>query len=231
MDRRRFLSAGGALALAACAGPRLGEYEPTTVEAPQRRAGDSWTFRRIDGYNGLPRNVLTRTVSAASPSGFRVVTVDENGATRDDALFEAPGVQVSGLLSEDGPIAGLFEPRLIVYDFPLYSGKAWRQGLYRIYGSGFRAYLSHSSRVEGWQDIPAGGRTYRALAIRRLFNFGPRNEFTPQWPLYRSETEWYVPELRGPASLQSDEWLQAPPGRINWPGNRFVSTLESFRLA
>jgi hypothetical protein len=129
MDRRAFLAAGGALALGACAAPRLGEYEPTVVEAPQWRAGDSWTFRRIDGYNGLPRDVLTRTVSAVSPSGIRFITVDQNGATRDDTLFEAPGVQVSGLLSEDGPIAGLFEPRLVLYDFPLHSGKEWRQGL------------------------------------------------------------------------------------------------------
>lgn len=230
MDRRAFLSAGGALALAACAAPRRGDYEGTLVEAPQWRAGDSWTFRRIDGYNGLPRNVLTRTVSAVSPGGIRFVTVDENGATHDDALFEAPGVEVSGVLSEDGPIAGMFEPRLVVYDFPLYSGKEWRQGLYRIYGSGFRSYLSHSSRAEGWEDVAMAGRTYRALLIRRMFNLGPRDSFTPYRPLYREETEWYVPELRGPASLRSNEWYAAPPGRFTWPGYRFVCTLESFRL-
>ncbi|HZR69712.1 MAG TPA: hypothetical protein VFB01_11735 [Burkholderiales bacterium] len=230
MDRRAFLAAGGALALGACAAPRLGEYEPTVVEAPQWRAGDSWTFRRIDGYNGLPRDVLTRTVSAVSPAGIRFVTVDQNGATRDDALFEAPGVQVSGLLSEDGPIAGLFEPRLVLYDFPLYSGKAWRQGLYRIYGSGFRSYLSHTSRAEGWEGIAVGARTYRAILIHRTFNFGPRDSFTPR-PLYHDETEWYVPELRGTASLRTNEWLQAPPGGFSWPGYRFVYSLESFRLA
>src|SRR3954469_16885499 len=177
MDRRGFFSATGALALAACAAPQRGDYEATVVEAPQWRAGDSWTFRRIDGYNGVPRHVLTRTVSAVSPAGIRFVTVDENGAAHDDAVFEAPGVQVSGLLSEDGPIAGLFEPRLLVYDFPLYSGKAWRQGLYRIYGSGFRAYLSHQSRAEGWEDISIGARTYRALVIRRFFNLGARDSF------------------------------------------------------
>lgn len=230
MDRRRFLSAGGALALAACAGPRLGSYESTVVEAPQWRAGDSWTFRRTDGYNGLPRHVLTRTVSAAGPGGIRFVTVDETGATHDDALFESPGVQVSGLLSEDGPIAGLFEPRLVVYDFPLHSGKAWRQGLYRIYGSGFRAWLSHESRAEGWEDIAVGARTYRALLIRRFFNLGARDSFTRR-PLYREELEWYVPELRGPASLRTNEWFPAPPGAFfSWPGDRFVYALESFRL-
>lgn len=230
MDRRAFLSAGGALALAACATPPRGDYEATVVEAPQWRAGDSWTFRRVDGYNGLPRNVLTRTVSAVSPSGIRFVTMNENGAVRDDALFEAPGVQVSGVLSEDGPIAGLFEPRLVVYDFPLHSGKEWRQSVTRVYGSGFRSYLGHASRAEGWEDVEAGGRTYRALVIRRLFNLGPRDSFTPYRPLYHEETEWYVPELRGTASLRTNEWYEAPPGSFNWPGYRFVYTLESFRL-
>jgi hypothetical protein len=231
MDRRAFLSAGGALALAACAAPLRGDYEGTVVEAPQWRAGDSWTFRRIDGYNGLPRHVLTRTVSAVSPSGVRFVTVDEDGATHDDALFDAPGVQASGVLSEDGPIAGMFEPRLVVYDFPLHSGKDWRQGLYRIYGSGFRSYLSHRSRAEGWEDVAVGGRTYRALIISRFFNLGPRDSFTPYRPLYREETEWYVPELRGPVGLRTNEWYPAPPGHMfSWPGDRFVYTLESFRL-
>jgi hypothetical protein len=230
MDRRAFLTAGGALALAACATPPRGDYEATVVEAPQWRPGDSWTFRRIDGYNGLPRNVLTRTVSAVSPSGIRFVTVDENGSVRDDALFEAPGVQVSGTLSEDGPIAGVFEPRLLVYDFPLQSGKEWRQQLNRVYGSGFRSYMSHSSRAEGWENVATGGRSYRALVIRRFFNFGPRDSFTYYRPLYHEETEWYVPELRGPASLRSDEWYGAPPGSFTWPGYRFVYTLELFRL-
>ena len=120
MNRRAFLAAGGALALGACAAPRLGEYEPTVVEAPQWRAGDSWTFRRIDGYNGL-------------------------------------------------------------------------------------------------------------ILIRRTFNFGARDPFTRR-PLVHDETEWYVPELRGTASLRTDEWLQAPPGGFSWPGYRFVYTLDSFRL-
>ena len=69
-----------------------------------------------------------------------------------------------GGLSEDGPIAGLFEPRLVIYDFPLHSGKEWRQGLYRIYGSGFRSYLSHTSRAEGWEE---GERRYRQAVHQR----------------------------------------------------------------
>ena len=200
------------------------------VEAPQWRLGDSWTFRRIDGYNGLPRNVLTRTVSAISPSGIRFVTADENGAVHDDALFDAPGVQVSGTLSEDGPIAGLFEPRLVTYDFPLHSGKEWGQHLYRIYGSGFRTFMTASSRAEGWEDVSAGNRTYRALVIHRQYNLGPRDSFTPDRPLQREEFEWYAPELRGPVSMRTYEWYAAPPGRRIWPGYRFDYALESFRL-
>jgi hypothetical protein len=231
MDRRAFLSAGGALALVACARP-LGDFEDTSVAAPQWHERDSWTFRREDGYNRRPRGVLTRTVVAVNPSGsHRVVTTDENGVVRDDALFDAPGVQVSGVLSEDGPVGGLFEPRLIVYDFPLQSGKDWRQSLFRSSGSGMRIFMTVSSRVEGWEQVSAGDHSYRAIIVRRQLNMGARDHTTTSRPLLREEIEWYVPELRGPARLRTNEWYTSVTGRDTWPGFRFVYTLESFRLA
>lgn len=229
MDRRTFLAAGGALALGACATPPRGVFESTAVPAPQWRAGDSWTFRRTDGYNGLERGVLTRTVEAADPTRIRFVTRDEHGRVLDDALFEAPGVEVSGTLSENGPVAGTFTPRLIQYDFPLASGKQWRQDFTRTDANGYRIGATASTHVEGWEDVGARDKTRRALVIHRSFMLGPKNPFTR--PLNREEVEWYAPDLRGPARLRVYEWYTPPPGGFTYRGDYFLYALESFRLA
>lgn len=231
MDRRTFLAAGGALALTACATPPRGVYDVTAVSAPQWRPGDSWTFRRTDGYNKLPRGVLTRTVEGITPQGIRFITRDEVGRPLYEGLFEPAGVELAGTLSEDGPVRGTFTPPLVIYDFPLTAGKQWQQTIVRVDGNGFRTRMTTSMRVEGWEDIRTADKSYRALIIHRRFNLGPKDSFTG--PMYRDELEWYAPELRGPVHMLTDEWFLE---RRDWflgaimPGDRFVYELQSFRL-
>jgi hypothetical protein len=231
MDRRSFLCAGGAFLLSACATQPRGAAESTQVPAPPWRVGDSWTYRRVDGYNSLPRGLLTRQVRAVEPNGLRFVTTDEAGRVHDDALFLAPGIQTFGTLSEDGPVVGAFTPPLTIYDFPLYSGKAWRQQLHRTDANGYRTYMTAGCQVEGWEDVPTPTRNYRAIVVHRQFMLGPKDPFTP--PLYRDETEWYVPELRGAAALHSSEWWYYPHIGLfqTEPRDRFVSSLETFQLS
>jgi hypothetical protein len=232
MDRRTFLHAGGALALAACATPRRGEFEAAAVPAPQWRVGDSWTFRRTDGYNGLPRGVLTRRVESIDPGGIRFITVDEIGRVHDDALFESPGIEVSGTLSEDTPRIGTFAPPLRMYEFPLVSGKEWRQAVHRTDSNGYRIYMTASIGVEGWEEVRAGDKAYRALVIRRTFMLGPGYSYPYFRNLNREEVEWYVPELRSPARIRTYEWYPPHAGGLGiYPGNFFHDALESFRLA
>src|SRR3989304_499331 len=73
-DRRTFLSASGPLALSACATPPLGSSEATQVPAPRWSIGESWTYRRIDAYNGLDRGVITRAAEPVTEKGIRLVT-------------------------------------------------------------------------------------------------------------------------------------------------------------
>jgi len=230
MKRRTFLTASSALLLSACATPPRGGFDATEVPAPQWRVGDSWTFRRSDGYNSLPRGVLTRTVESVDRNGIRFVTTNEAGGVLDDALFESPGIEKSGTLSEDGPVKGVFTPPLRIYDFPLVSGKRWRQSLVRTDANGFRTGTSVSVRIEGWEEARAGDKGYRALVIRRNFMLGPKDSFSGI--LYREEVEWYVPELRGAARMQVAEVISARRNvHARIPGDRFLYALEVFRLA
>jgi len=230
VKRRAFLTAAGALAVSACATPPLGAFDASQVPAPAWRAGDRWTYRRTDGYNGLARGVLTRTVESADTGGIRFVTRNETGAVLDDARFGSPGDQASGTLSEDGPVRGTFAPPLRMYDFPLFSGKRWGQSLVRTDAWGFRTFMRASVRVEGWEDVRAGDRTYRSIVIRRNLVLGPKDFFSGI--LYREELEWYAPELRGAAHKRTDEMIDEGGEMFGWlPGDRFVYALESFRLA
>ena len=232
MKRRTFLAAGSALLLSACATPPRGSFDATVVPAPQWRVGDSWTFRRTDGYNGVPRGVLTRLVESVDKNGIRFVTRNEVGSVLDEAQFESPGIEISGTLSEDGPVKGVFSPHLRVVDYPLVSGKEWRQSIIRTDANGFRTPMAASVRIEGWEQARAGGKSYRALIVRRNFVLGEKDPFVGSsfsGILHREEVEWYVPELRGAARIQVTEFILT---RHAWiPGDRFLYALENFRLA
>lgn len=235
MKRRTFLTAGSALVLSACATPPRGGFDATEVPAPQWRVGDSWTFRRTDGYNGVPRGVLTRSVESVDQNGIGFVTRNEAGSVLDEALFESPGIEISGTLSEDGPVKGVFTPPLRMVDYPLASGKEWRQSLVRTDANGFRTPMTASVRIEGWEQARAGDKSYRALVIRRNFILGPNNAFIGSMYygiLHREEVEWYVPELRGAARMQVTEFINTRRTRHAWvSGDRFLYALEMFRLA
>ncbi|MGB7541731.1 MAG: hypothetical protein WBM28_06930 [Burkholderiales bacterium] len=229
MKRRTFLASGSALLLSACATPFLGNVNATEVPAPRWRAGDNWTFRRTDGFNGLPRGVLTRTVESVEQDVVRFVTRNETGIVLDEALFAFPGAEVSGTLTEYGPAWGTFTPPLRMYDFPLISGKEWRQSVVRTDAGGFRSFVDASIRTEGWEEGRAGDKTYQALVIRRNLVLGPTDPFFGI--LHREELEWYVPELRGAMKMRISEYISSRSMLHLLPGDRFHYALESFRLA
>jgi hypothetical protein len=227
-SRRTFLVAGGALTLSACATTPLGSPESTEVAAPRWSPGDSWSYSTMDGYNGLDRGIVTRTVQSVGADGIRVVKLYRGGAVAEDELFESPGVQIAGMLSNEGPYhGGTFDPHLIRYDFPLRSGKAWAQTLWRTDANKSRYYSTASTRVEGWEDVQSGGKTYRAIIVRRTMYVG--ESYTQGGRLHREELDWYVPELRAYARQRIFEWRAYSIGIE--PAERLNVQLESFKLA
>jgi len=241
MDRRSFLVSAGALALAGCAmrpAPR-GVYELTEVPAPTYRVGDRWIYKRTDGYNGLPRGTLTREVRAVEENGIRIVTQDEHGHILDDARYEAPGLQLAGTFTEDGPMFGRCQTPFREYDFPLVAGKEWRDAFYldRDDPGGIRNYVTASLYAEGWEDIQVAGQSFHALVLRRSLNLGEKSFW--YGTMYRYETEWYVPALRSFARMETIEeyYDRSGGGRRGGGGgglrngDRFLWELESFRLA
>ncbi len=231
--RRAFLLAGGAALLGACAPRPVGVHQATEVPAPTWRVHDRWTYRRTDLYRGLDAGTLTREVVARGADGvLQVVTRDQAGRVLDDARFTAPGLLVSGTLSEDGPVAGSFAPPIELYAFPLASGKAWRQSFTRTDSGGLRRPGSVAASAEGWETVRAAGREHRALAIRRRWNLGPKDSFHGE--LFRSELEWYAPEVGGAVRLSVSESFFERPNQVlgeMMPGARYLYELVSVTAA
>jgi hypothetical protein len=231
--RRALLLAGGAALLGACAPRSAGVYETTEVPTPSWRVGDQWVYHRTDTYRGLDAGTLTREVVARSADGVLQVTMrDQDRRLLDDARFNPPGRLLSGTLSEDGPVTGSFNPPLEVYAFPLASGKAWRQAFTRTDSGGLRRYGTVASGAQGWETVRGAGREYRALAIRREYNLGPKDSF--HGDSLRSELEWYAPEVRGAVRLNISEVFFERPNDVlrgTMPGARYLYELVSFRGA
>jgi hypothetical protein len=236
MNRRNFLAAAGALTLAGCAAPApRGVYETTEIPAPGYRVGDTWTYRRRDAYNGLPRGMLTRSVTAMDDRGIHISTRNEHGNIIDDAIFQAPGLQLAGTFSEDGPMIGRCDPPYRRYDFPLVAGKRWRQDFYlhRTDLGGTRNYVDTSMYAEGWEDIAVGDRSYHALILRRQLNLGQKSFF--EGDMYRYETEWYAPAVRSFVRWHTrEEFYRLGGGRRGGGltlenGDRFIYELESYQ--
>lgn len=196
-SRRAFLGAIGAVAIAGCAHRTLGSPDPIVAVAPDWKAGEAWTYGRVDGYTRLDAgSPVTRRITAHA-SGLRLVDATVSGGVINEAVFADPNALLYGTLSELGPMRGRFDPALRYYDFPLHAGKRWRQSGYRIDEAGFRDFMTLDAWVEGWEAFEAGGRPVRALAIRRELMLGrlPPSFGTVVGHAYRSDTEWYAPEL------------------------------------
>lgn len=230
-DRRTFLAATAALVLPGCAARPLGTLESTPVPAPGWRVGDRWTYRRTDGYTKLDAgSPVTRRVAELSAAGARVPETTTWGTFVSDSVWANPNDLFSGTLSEYGPITGRFDPPLRLYDFPLVSGKRWQQQLHRIDQAGFRYFMTLSAWVEGWDTMTVGGRAVRVVAVRREMLLGqlPPSLGTSVGNAYRSDTEWYAPELESFVRLNQMERYQPNRGQFGTaPGNWFVWQLQS----
>ena len=234
MDRRTFVAGMGAVALAGCAPAKpLGVYETTEVPAPAWKPGTRWTYKRTDRFTKLSRGTLTRSVVAVENGRFRLTTLNENGVLLDDAIFTEPGIQIAGTLSEEGPMIGGFDPLWRRYDFPLVTGKRWKDRFYinRTDNQGQQNFVQLSSWAEGWENIEVGGQTHRAIILRRSWNLGPRSFWNGT--LYRDEIEWYIPQLGAPARwITTEEYYYGPTYRLSdlVKGDHFLYLLENFHL-
>jgi len=199
------------------------------VAAPVLRAGDTWTYRHIDGYNKLDVGTVSSIVEAAGPDGVRLVTRSVNGLVNFESTYAGPGQLASGTLSERA--AGAMHPPLQLKRYPLREGERWKQNVVRDdVMSREKRVTEMRVRVIGWDNVKVPAGEFRALLIERAFELGDYDPF--RGPTLRYEKEWYAPEVKGTVKLEVfEEYFESRYSRLGSPapGTRATYELLSYK--
>ncbi|MGB8435807.1 MAG: hypothetical protein WCE38_16250 [Burkholderiales bacterium] len=200
------------------------------VVAPVLQAGDTWTYRHIDGYNKLDVGTVSSVVEAAGPNEVRLATRSVNGLVNFESTYAGPGQLASGTLSERA--AGAMHPPLQLTRYPLREGERWVQNVVRDdVMSREKRETEMRVRVIGWETVKVPAGEFRALLIERAFELGDYDPF--RGPTLRYEREWYAPEVKGPVKLEVfEEYFESRYSRLGLPapGTRATYELLSYKV-
>lgn len=200
------------------------------VGAPEYVAGEAWTYREINGFNNIERNTVVREVTGVSGGVAQMRTLTADGRLVDEAVL-AGGTLRDGWLSDRA--AGVLDPGLDLRPFPLNAGNAWTQRVTRI-DRQFkdRRAVRVDGKVLGWETVKVPAGEFKAIKLERQMYLGDADPFRQQ--TIRTETEWYVPELKAAAKLQVREFYSEGsnlvPARFQ-PGDWFIRELTGFKRA
>lgn len=221
----RFSFLTGLLAAALVAAPAFA----ADVAAPALSAGDTWTYRHIDGYNKLNVGTLSSAVQVSGARDIRLVTRSDNGTTGFESIYAGPGLLASGMLSERA--VGAMNPPLKLTPYPLREGEEWTQKVVRDdVMSREKRVTALRGKVIGWQTVKVPAGEFRALLIERAFELGDYDPF--RGPTLRYEKEWYAPDVKGTVKLEVfEEYFEHRYSRMGIPaaGTRAIYELVSFK--
>ncbi len=198
------------------------------VEAPSYRAGESWTYREINGYNNIERATVVREVAQADGT-VRIVTKFGDGKLISDAVYPTPGALHSGALNDRA--RGTFEPALAMTPYPLAEGQRWSERAVRsdeVWKERRRTRVD--GRIRGWETVRVPMGEFKALRIERVIYVGDQDPFRSETT--REEIEWYVPELKMPVKLQVREFYRDDPYDLTrriYSGDWFIHELTAMK--
>lgn len=169
------------------------------VAAPTLTAGDTWTYRHIDGYNKLAVGTVTSIVQTSGARDIRLVTSSTAGTTQSESTYSGPGLLASGILSARAE--GKMNPPLKLTPYPLREGEKWTQHVVRSDAmSKEPRSMEIRGKVIGWETVKVPAGEFRALRIERWINLADYDAF--RGPTWRWEIEWYSPDVKGPVKVQ-----------------------------
>ncbi len=208
------------LAALACSAPAF-----AAIDAPQYAPGDTWSFRKVDGYNHETQGTYTHTVSAVAAGGISVERRSSDGKLLDTVTLAAPGLLSAGRLNARA--RGSLEPALQLLPFPLEEGKRWRQSVARVDPAAYgKREVKVYGRVQGWEMVKVPAGEFRALKIVRELFLGDEDSFRGQTKL--TQHLWYVPELRNLVKVQN--WEEYHEDKRDVVGPYYQGTREIFEL-
>jgi hypothetical protein len=194
MDRRAFLGAVSATALASCVS--VGGTAGPPVPAPAPRVGDRWVYNARDGFRVPVLWTETHEVVSVAANAIEVRVVLK-GETIDTVRTEhllAPGIVASGAVFNNDETRD-FTPPLERYRFPLTFGDSWTQDLRNAVSplNGQRPQINRFVRVGGVENVTTAAGTFDAVLMRTIMSVDDNNPF--RWPFQCNYLTWYAPAV------------------------------------
>ena len=176
MDRRSFLLATSAAAVAGCVS--VGGAPGAPAPAPTYRVGDRWVYRGKDGFRTPVLWEETHEVVGIGAEGI-VFRITQRGPGIDTVRTErlsAPGVVTVGAVFDAE--TRVFRTPLERYKFPLTPGATWRQSLDNYNESMQKDDpLQRWVTVGGWQKIATPAGAFDAILMRVFMQLNLNDPF------------------------------------------------------
>lgn len=193
MDRRSFVFATPALALAACVS--VGGSAGPPAPAPVFRVGDRWVYSAMDGYRVPVFWIETHDVVSADAQGIDV-RVTLQGPTMNYTRMErllSPGVVISGEVYDNTETRG-FKTPLVRYQFPLTPGATWTQNLANADSTNeLTSQINRYVKVGGYAQVATPAGTFNAILMRILMGVDDNNPF--RFPTQCNYELWWAPDV------------------------------------
>jgi hypothetical protein len=204
LDPRHTLVLALALLLPACAGMNLNQNFPP-AEAAVPAPGERWTYRVVNGYNGLEVGKMAYEVVSAAGDRFEVrVTDGKSGRSQTRAFLRGwnpesgqypVGLAMGGLwngILPGGPVRYL--PPLPDFRFPLAPGKSWSETVAAADPvTGQQIPVKVVGRVQGMERIRVPAGEFDTIkVIRDLYYQDSTWWRTSVW---QTSTDWFAPSI------------------------------------
>lgn len=203
-DLRLVLLLAFALAAGGCAGVSLNQnFSPVAAAVPA--AGESWSYRVVNGYNKLEVGRTRMQVTAAGADRFEVLVTADGapagtpvGFTRDwnpDSGVYPVGLAMAGFWKGIPPGAPVrYAPALPAFRFPLVPGKSWSETVaVSDPATGMRVPVLVHARVEGMETMTVPAGQFDAIKVSRSLYYQDAEWW--RGPVFQQVTDWFAPSL------------------------------------
>lgn len=200
MSRSVLWSASAALLLAACATkPPVATQEGPAIARPEVKAGDRWTYRRMDYWTNQATGTYELQVKSVDAKSIAAIATEKDGKAGEGRYTADWNAIVSALdQARITPDTGLLR-------FPLRAGATYPSKFHldpvrSDAGVSVGADYDYTVKVLGWEEVVVPAGRYRALRIEAEGSMQRppgRTGFTRlPVPSFARTVIWYVPEVR-----------------------------------
>jgi hypothetical protein len=188
------------------------------VERPALKVGDSWTYQKIDNWNGSIVEKYTEEVSTVSDK-IEIARKSEKFGTTPITLTLGRNELTGVSITKDDVVR--YTPDNGAYSFPLNVGKSWAAKLDYAATNNRTGSYDLNVKVAGWEKIKTPAGEFTALKVVT------EGYYTANTERFRIDIiTWYVPEVKG--MVRQEFVNRSTFGKLF---NRFTIELAAYKLA